>query len=102
MDSADDQVEEIKVEQVVVPSSRRPAGFVLSKGDLEILRFVWQHRFLRREQLAILTGRTPKKLHDRLLQMSKLGYVGTFKFRPQKYIYRIAREGIRALVTASL
>ena len=95
----DDQAQEIKVEQAKPRRLLdRPAGFVLSKWDLEILRLVWQHRFLRREQLAILTGRTPKKLHDRLLEMSERGYLGTFKFPLQKHIYRIAREGIRALV----
>jgi hypothetical protein len=79
-------------------SAPRPPGFVLSKWDLEILHFVWQHRFLRREQLAVLTGRSANKLHDRLLQMSNRGYLKTLKFPQQKHIYGIAKEGIRALV----
>ena len=94
----DDQVQAIGLEQTDVPAPRSPAGFVLSKGDLDILRLVWQHRFLRREELGILTHRTPKKLHDRLLQMSKRGYLKAIKFPLQKHIYGIAREGIRALV----
>jgi hypothetical protein len=76
----------------------KPAGFILTKGNLEMLRLVWQHRFLRREHLAALTGRCEKKLHERLLQLSQRGFLKTIKFPQQKHIYAIGREGLSSLV----
>ena len=104
MDLADDQIEKIEIEEAhTPPTPRRAAGFVLSKWDLEILRFVWQHRFLRRDQLAVLTGRSPKKLHDRLLKMCELRYLKLLLKLPlQKHIYGIAKEGIRVLVSQGI
>lgn len=92
MRSAPDQADAIE------PAQSKPAGFVLTKWDLDILCLIWQHRFLRREQLAILTGRSAKKLHDRLFQMSKRGYLKPLKFPQQQHIYTIAKEGVRSLV----
>ncbi|MBL8216781.1 MAG: hypothetical protein JNK87_39040 [Bryobacterales bacterium] len=88
----DDNVEETEVERAEPIEPRLPS-FVLTKWDLDILRLIWQHRFLRREQLAILTSRSPKKLHERLLPMTKRGYLKALKFPLQQHVYTIAKEG---------
>jgi len=45
-----------------------PAGFVLTKGDMEIFRLIYEYRFLRREHISALTGRPLKRLHRPPLQ----------------------------------
>jgi hypothetical protein len=73
------------------------SGFVLTEGDIEIFRLVLQHRFLRREQLSILTRRPPKRLHRRLLILVKRGFLTTLRFPLQKHIYGIGRAAMPVL-----
>lgn len=73
-------------------------GFSLTAGDIEILRQVLEHRFLRREQLSQLLGRHEKRTHRRLLKLSSRRYLTVLRFPRQKYIYGLGRVGILALV----
>lgn len=98
---SDNEIEDLSAAEGTA-SAKSSRGFVLSKGDVEILRLVLEHRFLRREHISALTGRSAKRLHDRLFQMGNRGYLKTTKFRPEKYIYSLARLGVRALVERGL
>jgi hypothetical protein len=76
----------------------RLAGFVLASGDSEIFRLLYEYRFLRREQMSVLIGRDPKRLHRRLLKLVDAGYLTSKKLPQQKHIYGLAKAGQRALV----
>jgi len=78
--------------------SRAPAGFVLTSDDNEILRLVYEHRFLRRDHLSAITGRHPKRLHRRLLKLVSSKHLTTIRLPQQKHIYGIGRMAIPVLV----
>lgn len=97
MDSiADDQVEE-SVDPGEIEGSLGQ-GFVLTAGDIEILRLVLEHRVLRREQVSALVGRHEKRLHRRLFKLNAHGYLTTIRLPQQKHIYGLGRAGVHALV----
>ncbi len=75
-----------------------PTGFMLTAGDIEILRLVYEHRFLRREQLSRLIGRHAKRLHRRLLKLARSNYLMTIRLPQQKHIYGLGKVGIPILV----
>src|SRR5437867_1201564 len=74
-----------------------PKGFTLTVGDIEILRLMLEHRFLRRDQLSTLTGRHQKRLHRRLHKLSGRRYLKTIRLPLQKHIYSLGRAGIDTL-----
>ena len=74
-------------------------GFSLVAGDMTVLKAVSEFRFLLREHLSALTGRSAKRLHRRLLALVKNGYLLVTRLPQQKHIYSLGRAGITALVT---
>ena|SRR5205809_726695 len=44
-------------------------------GDLPIFKLLSEYRLLLGEHLSLLTGRNPKRLHGRLLQLVENGYI---------------------------
>jgi hypothetical protein len=70
----------------------------MNTGDIEILRLVFEHRFLRREHLSALTSRHPKRLHRRLLKLGSRRYLSTIRLPQQKFIYAIGSAGLDILV----
>jgi hypothetical protein len=78
-------------------------GFILTEGDLEIFKLIYQHRFLRREHISALTGRPPKRLHRRLFKLVANGYLAVMvKLPQQKHIYALAMRAMPVLVEAGI
>ncbi len=80
------------------PSRAARAGFVLVPGDVEILRLVAEHRFLRREQLSVLVARHAKRLHRRLIKLEEHHHLKSIRLPQAKFIYGIGRRGVEVLV----
>lgn len=78
---------------------KAPAGaVVLISSDVDMFRFIFEHRFLRREHLHALTGRSPKRLHRRLFDLEKHGYLTTVRLPMQKFIYGLREPAVSVLV----
>lgn len=71
-------------------------------GDVAILRCIFEHRFLRREQLSLLLGRHAKRLHRRLIKLERMGYLSAIRLPQQKHIYALGAFGIATLVEHGL
>lgn len=80
------------------PGAGQSSGFVLTDGDVSILRTVLEHRFLDRNQLGRLLQRHTKRLHRRVYKLENRGYLTSVRFPQQKYIYGVGRLGIGTLV----
>jgi hypothetical protein len=80
------------------PPARAPHPIALTETDLELLRFLSEHRFVLAEQAAILLGVRPLTAMRRLDKLAHGGYVrqwAVFMRRPPNYLIRPA--GLRAL-----
>jgi hypothetical protein len=75
-----------------------PSGFVLTKGDMEIFRLIYEYRFLRREHISALTGRPLKRLHRRLFKLLSTGYLTSIRLPQQKHIYALGRAALPVVV----
>jgi len=73
-------------------------GFQLTASDIEMIRRVYEYRFLHIDHLAALTGRSYKKVHGRLLKLVRHRFLARIEFRFQKHIYVIGHDGIRVIV----
>ncbi len=73
-------------------------GFVLTAGDVEIFKFIFEHRFLRREHISALTGRPAKRLHRRLFKLIANGYLTAIRLPQQKHIYALGKAALPVLV----
>jgi len=78
------------------------SGFRLTSDDIEILRLIHQHRFLRREQISVLTNRHPVAVHRRLMKLGAANYVSPLRLPQQKYIYRLHQAGVAVLFMRGL
>ena len=79
------------------------SGIVLTAADLDIFRLVLEHRFLRREHLQALTGRTGKPMHRRLLKLQQHGYLTiAMRLPKQKFVYGLTAASISELVAAGV
>ena len=96
MDSLQEQFED------EVVSEAKPQGFVLTDGDVAILRLIHEHRFLRREQISALCGRHQKRLHRRISKLATRRYISTIRLPQQKHIYGIGRAAIPVLTVHAL
>jgi protein involved in plasmid replication-relaxation len=86
-------------EQIVsVEPATSEVGFRLTDDDIEILCLIHQHRFLRREQISVLTNRHPVAVHRRLVKLGAANYVSALRLPQQKHIYRLHQAGVSALV----
>src|SRR5207237_3564908 len=66
------------VEQVRRPRFRRasePPAFRLTDDDVEIIRQLARHRFLRSIHIAALVGRSTDRTNDRLYCLFHAGYI---------------------------
>lgn len=95
------------------PSSRRPRfrrvaeplAFRLTDGDLDIVRLLARHRFLRSTHIAALVERSVDRVNDRLLRLFHAGYVDRPRAQLDRYpdsgsapmVYALANRGARLL-----
>jgi len=81
-------------------------SFAVTDDDVEIIRQLARHRFLRSTHLAILVGRSLDRTNDRLLRLFHAGYVDRPRAQLDYYwksgsaplIYALADRGARLLV----
>jgi len=76
----------------------RTPGFQLTDNDRDLIRVVYEHRFLHIEHLSALVNRSYKKVHGRLFKLVENRFLARIEFRFQKHIYVIGRVGIDVLV----
>jgi len=91
------------------PRFRRAADappFCLTDDDVEIIRQLARHRFLRSTHIAALVGRSLDRTNDRLLRLFHAGYIDRPRAQLDYYwksgsaplIYALADRGARLLV----
>jgi hypothetical protein len=83
--------------ELLLPPLAR-SGFQLTPSDAQMIRRIYEYRFLHIEHLAALTGRSYKKVHGRLLKLVQNHFLARIELPFQKHIYVIGREGISVLV----
>jgi hypothetical protein len=83
-------------------SSREPAGFALTSGDVEMFKLLYEFRMLRREHISALTGRPARRLHRRILKLIAGGYLTSIRLPQQKHIYALGKEALPILVERGL
>jgi hypothetical protein len=77
----------------------------LTNGDIEIVRQLARHRFLRSTHIAALVGRSLDRVNDRLLRLFHAGYVDRPRAQLDRYpdagsapmVYALANRGARLL-----
>lgn len=82
-----------------------PLAFRLTDGDVEIVRLLARHRFLRSTHIAALVGRSPDRVNDRLMRLFHAGYVDRPRAQLDRYpdrgsapmVYALANGGARLL-----
>ena len=82
-----------------------PPAFRLTDGDVEIVRLLARHRFLRSTHIADLVRRSPDRVNDRLLRLFHAGYVDRPRAQLDRYpdtgsapmVYALANSGARLL-----
>lgn len=79
-------------------ATRSGCGFQLTAADVDMIRRVFEYRFLRIEHLCALTKRSYKKVHGRLLKLARNHFLSRIELPFQKHIYVLGREGIVVLV----
>jgi DNA-binding Lrp family transcriptional regulator len=88
------------------PRFRRvpPPAFDLTDGDVEIIRHIAQHRFLRSTHIAQLVGRSLGRTNDRLERLFHAGYVDRPRAQLDRFpvgsspmLYALADRGARLL-----
>lgn len=95
--------------QVRRPRFRRgaePLAFRLTDSDIEIVRLLARHRFLRSTHIAALVERSLDRVNDRLLRLFHAGYVDRPRAQLDHYpdtgsapmVYALANSGARLLV----
>ena len=79
-----------------------PKGFVLTAGDVEILRLVYGYRLLTVDNLMALTGRTYVPVHRRVSRLVEQSYLYRIVRPMQKHLFAIGKAGIAELVQRGL
>lgn len=82
-----------------------PLAFRLTDGDIEIVRLLALHRFLRSTHIAALVSRSLDRVNDRLLRLFHAGYVDRPRAQLDRYpdsgstpmVYALANGGARLL-----
>ena len=82
-----------------------PPAFQLTDGDVEIVRLLARHRFLRSTHIATLVGRSLDRTNDRLRGLFDTGYVDRPRAQLDYYprgsapmVYALADRGARLLI----
>lgn len=92
-----------------LPRFRRasePPPFQLTDGDVEIVRQLAKHRFLRSTHIAALVGRSLDRTNDRLSKLFHAGYIDRPRAQLDYYpgmgsapmVYALADRGARLLI----
>jgi hypothetical protein len=79
-------------------ASTKKRGFVFVDGDIEILKLIHEFRFLRREDVATLSGRHPMSVHRRLSKLLEERYITVMRRPLQKHVYGLAKRSFPILV----
>lgn len=79
-------------------STFRDEGFILSSDDLVLLRWVFNYRYARIDDLADLTGRGYKKVQERMVKLAERKYLWRKRVPFRKHVYGIGTNGIAILV----
>jgi len=82
----------------VIDCGESRPGFRLIPTDIEMLRAVYDYRFLHIDHLSALMNRSYKKVHGRLFKLVQNRFLARIELPFQKHIYVIGREGIDVLV----
>jgi Replication-relaxation len=88
----------------------KPIPFRLTDGDLQIVRTIGQHRFLRSTHVSALVGRSLDRTNDRLCRLFHAGYIDRPRAQLDYYptggsapmVYALADRGGRLLVDSGL
>src|SRR5260370_37585016 len=97
------------VQPVRRPRFRRasePPPFRLTDPDIEIIRHIARHRFLRSTHIAALVGRSLDRANDRLSRLFHAGYIDRPRAQLDYYptsgsspmVYALADRGARLLI----
>src|SRR3954464_11446156 len=73
-----------------------PPPFRLTEDDVEIIRHIARHRFLRSTHIAALVRRSLDRVNDRLLRLFHAGYVD----RPRAQLDRFPTSGTAPMLYA--
>src|ERR671933_2616748 len=73
-----------------------PPPFRLTDDDVEIIRHIARHRFLRSTHIAELVGRSLDRTNDRLLRLFHAGYID----RPRAQLDRFPTSGTAPMLYA--
>ena len=73
-------------------------GFQLTDGDIDLIRYIYEYRFLHIDHLSALVSRSYKKVHGRLLKLVQGQFLARIELPFQKHVYVLGREGIFILV----
>lgn len=85
--------------------SAEPPAFRLTDSDIDIVRLLARHRFLRSTHIAALAGRSLDRVNDRLLRLFHAGYIDRPRAQLDRYpdsgsapmVYALANRGGRLL-----
>jgi hypothetical protein len=88
----------------------KPIPFRVTDGDLQIVRTIGRHRFLRSTHVSALVGRSLDRTNDRLCRLFHAGYVDRPRAQLDYYptggsvpmVYALADRGGRLLVDSGL
>ena len=76
--------------------AENPPAFRLTEDDVELVRLLARHRFLRSTHLAGLTGRSLDRTNDRLHRLFHTGYID----RPRAQLDYYPNRGAAPMVYA--
>src|ERR1700730_11745956 len=83
-----------------------PPAFRLTDDDVEIIRLLARHRFLRSTHIAALVGRSLDRTNDRLSKLFHAGYIDRPRAQLDRFpttgsshlVYALANRGARLLI----
>jgi len=78
------------------------SGFQLTPGDVQILTFLYEYRFLHIDHLMALTQRRHQMIHRRLLKLIDRHFIARITPPSHKHIYTLGRAGSPLLVEHGL
>jgi hypothetical protein len=80
-------------------SADRKRGIVVTDGDINILKLIYDYRLLRIPHIEALTGRTYTRVHRRLKGLYDAGYLKRRSAPQTKDIYHMGRKGLALLLS---
>jgi hypothetical protein len=88
----------------------KPIAFRLTDGDLQIIRTIARHRFVRSTHIAALVNRSLDRTNDRLCRLFHAGYIDRPRAQLDRYptagsapmVYALADRGARLVAESEL